>query len=424
MASEGSGTSATWTVTERQELPRFILKVSRLIAGSANPTPGSQIDEYIKAMTERPAEGESASVFSVRERKEMKLGGQPAGAVYATIRDSDDISAVRGYLLIQTAPTEFIVISVWMADEDFGAVAPLLDKSFRTIEVLPEQEILSARFQRLTLGEQFLSHLDEDSLRTAIDPVAKVGDLPAPRWYRLARTLSDGTEVESGYLTITVVEAAQGVANPEQPESKWGPSEKEMGLLVRLQVRMLLDEKGTAVSDTEGRYWVRWDRQREFWTSRSTQRREKAARTSTQLGVRAAPTPHVPRPVLEIADSRPGEISAVPRRLQVPSSAYISLAEALVLPRLLAREGMEGEYGFNWFDPRSDRPTQRRDVIKRVGDDFVLESQSTLEAPAVAQRLGARGVLKSQRGDDGAFTEAIDPNALLRLWRQKGLPTG
>lgn len=424
MRTDGVGASAQWVVTERAESPRFILRISRLVAGDDKSSPAKQIDEYIKAMTERPNTDGSVTVFSVRDRRALQVGTCPAGLVYASIREADAVDAVRGYLLIQVSPTDFVVMSILVAEEDFASIAPLLEKSIQSIEFLGAEHVLASRQQRLARGDEFLRHLDEDSLRTALDPVAKPGTPPAKRWYRIARKLTDGTEVEVGYLTVMIMEGPQGAANPDRPQTKWDASEQEPGLLVHVQVRVLLDEKGSKVADTEGRYWMRWDRQREFWTSRTTQRMERKQQSSTQLGVRESPTPRVPRPVLEIADARSGELASNPRRLQVPESAYLSLAEAMVLPRLLVREGEAGDYGFNWFDPRSNKPAQRRDVLQKTPTGWQLETQSALEVSPSIQRLGPRGEMLRQDGEDGGFTEAIEPEALLKLWRSKGLPTG
>jgi hypothetical protein len=423
MRSDGSGRAAQWTLAERAESPRFILKFTRMIAAKEPTTPKEQIDEYIRAMSERPADPDGGTMFALRSRREFALGDVPAAVVYATIREADGLSAVQGYYLLQIAPAEFIVISALLAEEDFAAVAPLLERSLQTAHVLGDAEVAEVRRARVERADAFLRMLDEESLRSALDRSESATGAPQPRWFRLGRALPDGTEQEVGYMTVLAIEAPQGAANPDRDPAKWDALEREPGLLVRIRVRTLLDEKGTQVADTDGRYWVRWDRQREFWTSRSTQRAGKRTRTTTQLGVREAPTPGAPRPALEIADSSVAAVDAKPRRLKVPDAAYLSLAEALVLPRLLARIGDPGDYAFNWFDPRSDRPTQRRDQMERTETGFVLLSSSTPEAPPTRQVLGKRGELLRLDADDGGFTQAIEPLDLVRLWSQKGLPT-
>lgn len=423
MRADGSGRAAQWTLAERTESPRFILKFTRLVAAKDITTPAEQIDEYIRAMSERPADPEGETLFSVRSRREFTLRDIPVGSVYATLREADGLGAVQGYYLLQSAPAEFVVVSALLAEEDFATVAPLLERSLQTAELLGEAELAATRRARVEHAEAFLQLLDEESLRSALDRAGAGNETPQPRWYRLGRTLTDGTEQEVGYMTILAIEGPQGAANPGRDPAKWDATERESGLLVRIQVRTLLDEKGTQVADTDGRYWVRWDRQREFWTSRTTQRAGKRAHTTTQLGVREAPTSGSPRPTLEIADSSNPAVDAKPRRLKVPDSAYLSLAEALVLPRLLARVGDPGDYSFNWFDPRSDRPTQRRDQLRRTEAGLELLSSSTPEAPPTRQRLGKRGELLRLDADDGGFTQAIEPLDLVKLWRQKGLPT-
>lgn len=423
MRADGVGRTAQWTITEKSDEPRFILKATRLVVPTETSSPAAQIDEYIRAASERPVDPDSPTVFSVKSRRQFDLDGLPAGLVYATLREANGLAAIQGYFLLQIAPNEFIVLSVLMAEEEFQAVSPLIESSFMTARHVTEEAIHAARRERLERADAFLKLLDEEAMRTALDRPAQGEDIAQPRWYRLGKRLPDGTEQELGYMTVLVIDAAQGAANSDIDPKKWDPLEREPGLLVRLQVRTLLDENGTAVADAEGRYWVRWDRQREFWTSRTTQRQGKSSRTTTQLGVREAPTAMSPRPVLEVADVNPSIADAKPRRMKTPETAYLGLAEALVLPRLLARAGDPGEYSFHWFDPRSDRPTQRRDRLERTDDGFLLLSNSSPESPVTRQVLGKRGELLRQDGDDGSFTQAIEPAELLKLWRQKGLPT-
>jgi hypothetical protein len=95
-----------------------------------------------------------------------------------------------------------------------------------------------------------------------VDPPGDGGAPPAPRWFRISRAVSDGSVQETGYMTLSAVEAEQGAANPDSAPKGWTPEEREKGLAVRVRVRTLLDERGTAVLDTDARYWMRWDRGR------------------------------------------------------------------------------------------------------------------------------------------------------------------
>ena len=73
--AEGVGVNAAWIVTERTEAPRWIPRLSRLVASEPTSSPAKQVDALIKSVSERPAPD---TVFSVRERSEFALGAQPA----------------------------------------------------------------------------------------------------------------------------------------------------------------------------------------------------------------------------------------------------------------------------------------------------------------------------------------------------------
>jgi hypothetical protein len=301
-------------------------------------------------------------------------------------------------------------------------MSSLLERSFRTMEVVDPRVLAKDRTARMERGDHLLKGLDEEALRRVLDPVASKGALPAPHWFRISRSDANGEVQEVGYMTMVAIDAAQGVANPDRRENEWTKDEREMGLLVRVQVRTLLDATGTAVSDTDGRYWVRWDRGRELWTVRTTMRKGKSNSTSSQLGIRTAPVPGSPRPMLEVADVVPSAAASAPRRWPVPTVGYLSQAEALLLTRLFPKSETPTEYGFYWFDARSGRVAQRVDRVVPGAGGVTVFSQPTLESPAIEQRLDSRGDALRRTGDDGSIVEATTGEALLALWKKKGLP--
>jgi hypothetical protein len=422
MRSEGTGRTATWIISERSEAPRFILRLSKLYASEPQSSPAAQIDEYVKTVSERPSPN---TVFAVRSRKEFGLAGRPAGELYTSLREgegADEVSAVQGYFLLQLAPNEFVVISSLLAEADFASTRPLLDRSFRTLEPLDPAAADAARAERMAKGIHLIEGLDEDALRRALDPVPEAGKPPAPRWYRLTRTDPDGTVQEAGYMTMSVLEAPQGRSNPDREEKEWNALEREPGLMVRIQMRTLLDPSAKAVTDTDARYWMRWDRQREFWTVRTTARSGKNTRTSAQLGIREAPSAARPRPSLEVTDMSQTQAAVPPRRWNLPPEGYVSQAEAMVLPRLLPAAKERTAYGFYWFETRSARIAQRVDVATPRGDGMEVDSRRSLESGEARDAVDRRGVLRSRSTDDGMSMEATTGPELLALWKRKGLP--
>ena len=421
MRSEGTGKTATWIITERDESPRFILRMSKLFA-DAPSSPAAQIDDYIRTVSERPSPN---AVFAVRSRKEFDLGGRPAATLYTSLREgegADEVSAVQGYFLVQLAPAEFVVISSLLAESEFAATVPLLERCFRTLEALDPAELERARVDRMQRGEHLLSGLDEDALRRALDPAPARGGAAPPRWYRLTRTGPDGKPEESGYMTVTVIDAAQGAANPDRREQDWDAPERERGMLVRIQMRTLLDSTGKAVNDTDARYWVRWDRQREFWTVRTTARSGKNTQTSSQLGLREAPTSGRPRPTLEVTELSQSQAAAPARLWTLPQAGYLSQAEAMVLPRLLPRATEPRAFGFYWFDTRSARIAQRVDAVVPTKDGASITSRRSLESQDLLDQVDARGVLLRRQSEDGTAAQSTTGEELLALWRRKGLP--
>jgi hypothetical protein len=106
----------------------------------------------------------------------------------------------------------------------------------------------------------------------------------------------------------------------------------------------------------------------------------------------------------------------------VPAVGYLSQAEALLLTRLFPKSDTLTEYGFYWFDARSGRVAQRVDRVVPGAGGVTVFSQPTLESPAIEQRLDSRGDALRRTGDDGSIVEATTGEALLALWKKKGLP--
>ena len=419
--AEGVGVNAAWIVTERTEAPRWILRLSRLVASEPTSSPARQVDELIKTVSERPAPD---TVFSVRERKEFSLGTLPAATLYTLLREGtgdDEVAAIQGYFIVQVEPNEFIVISSLVPEAEFEGVRPMLERCFRSTEIKDAEAVAMAREARMVRGDRLLAALDERALRALLDPVPAGAKEPAPRWFRISRTLGDGTARETGYMTILAIEGEQGLANPDRRPNEWTVEEREKGLAVRVRVRSLLDERGTSVLDTDARYWMRWDRAREFWTVRSTTRAGTTTKTSSQLGIRTLPSVGMPRPTLQVATVDLDHPATEPRKWSVPPG-YVSQAEALLLTRALPHVEA-ADFGFYWFDPASGRLAQRLDRVTPGAGGFTVRTRATLEAPFLEQRCDAAGNILRRTTDDGSTVEAIEPQALLDLWKRKGLPT-
>ncbi len=427
MRGDGAGTNAVWTISERVEAPRYILKVSRLVASDAVSSPRAQMDALIRSVSERPSPD---LVFRVLEEREFEIDGRPAGALDTLLRegtDDEEVSAVQSYHLIQVQPNEFIVVSSLVPEADWPAVKPLLRRALATVELENPEKIARARTARMQRGEVFLATLAPEVLRRALDPAPAKGE-PEGRWYRITRMGADGQPAEAGYMTVVATEAAQGAANPDRSEREWTAEERELGLGVRIRVRMLQDERGSRVADSDARYWMAWDRSREFWTVRSTLRdlgpegnTLRTGKSTSQLGIRTAPSAGMPARVLQVATVDLDAPAAPPRKWTLPKG-YLSQPEAILLARLLPRDAA-GDFGFYWFDPRTGRLAQRADEVRPVAGGLVLSSRATLESPILEQRCDAEGREVRRSADDGTTIEAIEPKALLELWRRKGLPT-
>jgi hypothetical protein len=94
----------------------------------------------------------------------------------------------------------------------------------------------------------------------------------------------------------------------------------------------------------------------------------------------------------------------------------------MVLTRLLPPGTEPGRWGFYWFDPRSGRVVQRVDERRPAPDGAEVATRRTLESPEVLDLVDAQGILLRRTADDGAVVERTTAQAMLDLWKRKGLP--
>ena len=106
----------------------------------------------------------------------------------------------------------------------------------------------------------------------------------------------------------------------------------------------------------------------------------------------------------------------------VPPS-YLSQAEALLIGRLLPRDGsFEGDFADYVYDSRESRIPQRKETWTRTAAGWKLESRVAGSNSVMTQDFDAEGHRVRRVDIDGTITQAITPEALKSLWKSKGLP--
>ena len=382
------------------------LRIASLTPAVAQPTARALAEQHLQAIQ---ATGRR---FKVLANEPRKVGEFLGHLLYIQQVLDDDKHLVNGWLILPNSPRTFVVLTILTTADQFSRLRPVLDASFDTIEIRTIDDRLTQRQARLLHGRALIGTLTPRKLRSV---------LSGRQWYRIYRPggsdrVADDTEV--GFLSIEATEAMRGHLTPERQPRSFSGMETELGLMVLIEARAILDSERSHYLDVDGRYWMAWDRSTEAWSIRQTQRMGEATQTSAETGIRD-------RMTLEIIHSSKEKFTREPSRYTIPDLAYLSQAEVFLLGGLLPRDGsISGEMLFYAYDTKSRRLGDRIDSWQRLRDGsghWVLRTLPVLETKPITQYFDAHGRRIRRIDGDGTVTQRIDPDELKAIWRSKGL---
>jgi YD repeat-containing protein len=348
----------------------------------------------------------------------MVNGPRPCGTIQGHLlyvqQSINNQAVVNGWLMLPTSPQSFVVVTIFADAREFPRLRPIFDACFDTIQLRSAAELADQREARLARGREVLATFTPQRLRAAAFD---------RQWYRVYRPGPSGRsadDTELAFMSLQVGEGKRGELTPERAPEAFGAMESELGLLLLLEARYLLDDpKAGGHVDVDARYWMNWDRQSEAWSVRYTRRVGTVSRTAADTGVRSGPR-------LEVIHSSREEQTREPETFQVPE-VYLCQAEVLLLGALLPRDGpASGEMAFACYDPKARRLIDRVDSWKldRQAPHWVLTTIQFSDTAPIRQVYDASGRRLQRTDPDGTITERMDPGELRKLWQSKGLPSG
>ncbi|MHC4416059.1 MAG: hypothetical protein ACYS0G_12330 [Planctomycetota bacterium] len=409
ITSQATERGVTYLLTDGGEVGAWSMRIGALISSLSDPTPAAMAERQIQAVraTGRP--------FRVIADEPGRYGTAEGRLLYLQQTLEGGALVINGWLILPMSGRSFLVMSVVTTADQFASLRPLFDACFATVHLRNEQEIRALREARLERGRAVVDTFTPAELRSAL------GDR---KWYRIYQPAAPGQredDTEVGFLSIQSVEARRGELTPERSPDSYGQMEAELGLMVMVDARAVINAANNHYLDVQGRYWMAWDRTRESWSLRQTQRQGRVSRTTAETGVRD-------RGILNVIHSSKEEFTREPSQWSIPDKAYLSQAEVFLLGKLLPRDGsIAGDMAFYHYDNRLQRLPQRIDRWQPAGDgsgSWTLTTQPVLSAGSVTQVFDAAGDRVRRIDGDGKVTERIDPNELRRLWQAKGLLTG
>lgn len=413
--------------------PAWTATVEPFEAASPLPDPDA-IDEaiaYLKSMRDAGAE------FSILENREIKLGDalghllmlevplQPGSSTTTDAAAPSD-TAMTGFLIVPRGGRSFLAVRIAAETARYPSSWAELERMLGSVRVLPAAQLAAWEAGLLDQGRGRLASFARERLEAAAD-----GET---RWFRVHRPAADGQPArEVGSLAIRAAPAARGLLDPSRDPDSLRTAEREPGVLLSVEGRLLPPETVSGERaerlDLSIRAWTALDLSNEAWSMRQTIRdpdRRGEPPTMAETGVRTAPRPGQPRPVLEVVEASREAMSRTPQRWVLTGEPHLGQVESALLGALLAPVDAPIDLAWQHYDRSLGAVVRRLDEVRPSPDGDGGFEIRTLSHPddsnPVIQRFDRDGRLLVRTDADGTVTEAIDQETLRRIWEREGLP--
>lgn len=412
--------------------PKWSMTFQRLDDGQLGETTTSRIDTLLQGLKSRndPATLMERSTLKIRVMGGSESQGFPAEVMYLNVPLDGDRTGVSGLLIIQTGLSNFLYGTLFAEGESFDAtLKPMLNELYADLRIEPEDTRRQLDSTRIASGTQLIDLITPEVLRT----IATDTD---PEIYRIYEEGPDGTSTEIGWQRLSTrlapIEAVEGRIPSEDPKKE------DLGLLITLEGEIVSGfTQSKVTTDTIRRHWISLDRTRERWSVQRTPRRiissgtrrveSEVGNTKAETGVR---TPPQPRSTITIIDSE-----GIRQTLDVPQPPvpYMTQTELYVLGRILNQITLTDEVQADWYVldrsiPRGDGIRKRQDRIMPSREDGGWTVSTLGPSGTFQQKFDADGSRLFRRtpimdGDRLLILEKTDPNRLLELYAEQGIPT-
>ncbi len=390
---------------------------SGAFGASTSPSPADMMAFYVQGASD------ANDLLTIDAREpETAAGDLPAATATASFRHESGRTARFDWTFIKTGPNRFVFVQC-LGDRDRWPEATFRD-TLGSLQVLTEPELAIQSMTVVERGTAIMARIDEAALRQVLERLDEVV------FYRLHAFDQDGKEIEFGYAGVSAIETDEAGVGRADPST--GKAGNDLGLMIRVRLRILPQSDRGPYRDVDHRAWISWDRDAERWMIQETDRvrGSEASRTNSILGIRPRPTPEEPRRWLQVISQGRETFERYDLKVDVPQELdlYLSEAERLVLPTLLAVTGAEaGEFStWAWNEDR-ESITRRLEQWTPSAGSGTLESRTSADARPAIHVLGEDGiVVRRDVPIDGRSNSMrwsrIDSTDLRTLYERKGIP--
>ena len=384
---------------------------------SSSPSPAEMMAFYLEGARE------ANDLLTVNaSTDETVVADLPAATASASFRHESGRTARFDWTFIKTGPNRFVFVQC-LGDRDRWPERTFAE-TLGSLQVLTEPELAIESMTVVERGSAIVGRFDEAALRGVLERFKDTV------FYRLHAFDQDGKEIEFGYAGISAIETDEGGVGRSDPTPR--ASGGDLGLMVRVQLRILPQSDRGPYRDVDHRAWISWDRNAERWMIQETDRLRgsDASRTNSILGIRPRPTAEEPRRWLQIISQGRETFERYDLKVDVPQELdlYLSEAERLMLPTLLAVTDADGgEFStWAWNDDR-ESITRRLESWSPAAGGGMLESRTSADARAATHVLGPDDiVVRRDVPIDGRSNSMrwsrIDAGDLRTLYERKSIP--
>lgn len=350
----------------------------------------------------------------IEESKTVIVGGKPAERFTVSIpQEEGKPGLVRSITIFKHSAGHFVFFDLLCAKPEYEKVKVMFNDSLTSVTLVDPKAAEVTRKMMIDAGVALMTSVSDDELRKAATAFPE-------RWERWSVPSKDGDEsksTERGYRRIQTgtgsLKKSLGINNGKtDPEGVW----------VKIDWRLVLADG--AIADTQGAFFVSFDRKIENWTMatavRATENGVKTTKVYRETGARDGET-------MNVSITSPNG-SVRQRAPEIKGTGYISRAEAFLLPQLLVMKRVESDFAFYCYDHESEVIRLRRDSVSfNPKSKLFLVSSSTrtqggeLAVPQLAS-LRESGEFVEQIAADGSKWEPTTIQRLMELWKAKGLP--
>ncbi len=350
------------------------------------------------------------SAVSVLSRDDsLVLDRMSATRFYARVPRPGGAVLINGFTILRTAPGRFVIFQMDCLETEYERARVVYETILATVRFRDPTELAADRASGLLAGDRLLAHFNSEDL---------VSMLPDnQQFYRLYRPADTGLEsddTEVAYQVVDIHRGQRGELTPRRSKNRWLQSDRDWGFVVNVKARFL---DGTQVIDSESIFFLSLDRTKEAWSTKMAIKQGQNTALFTETGARDGNG-------IEVNTIKPGE-PPQSKRWKKPPLGYLSQVEKYLLPMMLTSLGAQTEFAFYTYQSQHNDIMLRRDTLtlSDTAGQWLLETTDNEDVAKDSTILSADGKVVRKKLSNGVVMEAIKPDRLARIWRNKGLPT-